>query len=425
MFIRYISFILWSNVELRIKCVIPLYWGSFRAHWLLSTVYFLKIWSSHLLDNLSNCLMNLKNSGDSTGFEPMTSAMPVQCSNQLSYEVTQLRAGQFVGLMFSRERNVVWKKCYMKCGVWNQLKIWSSHLLDNLSNCLMNLKNSGDSTGFEPMTSAMPVQCSNQLSYEVTQLRAGQFVGLMFSRERNVVWKKCYMKCGVWNQLKIWSSHLLANLSNCLMNLKNSGDSTGLDPMTSAMPVQCSNQLSYEVTQLRAGQFVGLMFSRERNVVWKKCYMKCGVWNQLKIWSSHLLDNLSNCLMNLKNSGDSTGFEPMTSAMPVQCSNQLSYEVTQLRAGQFVGLMFSRERNVVWKKCYMKCGVWNQLKIWSSHLLDNLSNCLMNLKNSGDSTGLEPMTSAMPVQCSNQLSYEVTQLRADHIFSWFQTPHFI
>ena len=47
--------------------------------------------------------------------------------------------------------------------------------------------------------------------------------------------------------------------------------------------------------------------------------------------------------------------------------------------------MSSRERNVVWKKCYMKCGVWNQLKIWFSHLLDNLSNCLMNLKNSGDS----------------------------------------
>ena len=29
--------------------------------------------------------------------------------------------------------------------------------------------------------------------------------------------------------------------------------------------------------------------------------------------------------------------------------------------------MFSRERNVVWKKCYMKCGVWNQMKMWSSH----------------------------------------------------------
>ena len=60
-----------------------------------------------LTGQLSNCLMNLTNSGDSTGFEPMTTAMPVQCSNQLSYEVTQLRACQFVGLMFSRERNVV------------------------------------------------------------------------------------------------------------------------------------------------------------------------------------------------------------------------------------------------------------------------------------------------------------------------------
>ena len=85
--------------------------------------------------------------------------------------------------------------------------------------------------------------------------------------------------------------------------------------------------------------------SKHKNYLWKKCYMKCGVWNQMKIWPSHLLDNLNNCLMNLKSSGDSTVFEPMTSAMPVQCSNQPSYEVTQLRAGQFVGLMFSRERN--------------------------------------------------------------------------------
>ena len=67
---------------------------------------------------------------------------------------------------------------------------------------------------------------------------------------------------------------------------------------------------------------------------WKECYMKCGVWNQMKIWSSHLLDNLSNCLMNLKNSGDSTGFEPMTSAMPVQCS------ATELRSHNLLGLCF-------------------------------------------------------------------------------------
>ena len=56
--------------------------------------------------------------------------------------------------------------------------------------------------------------------------------------------------------------------------------------------------------------------------------------------------------MNLKNSGDSTGFEPMTSAMPVQCSNQLSYKVTQLRAGQLVGLMFSRESISIFHDAY-------------------------------------------------------------------------
>ena len=34
-----------------------------------------------------------------------------------------------------------------------------------------------------------------------------------------------------------------------------------------------------------------------------------------------------------------------------------------------------------WKNCYMKCGVWNEMKTWSSHLLDNFKqlswdNCL-------------------------------------------------
>ena len=62
----------------------------------------------------------------------------------------------------------------------------------------------------------------------------------------------------------------------------------------------------------------------------------------------------------------------------------------------------------------MKCGVWNQMKIWSSHLLDNLSNCLMNLKHSGDSN-------PRPLRCrcsaltnwATPVSYEVTQLRAE------------
>ena len=56
--------------------------------------------------------------------------------------------------------------------------------------------------------------------------------------------------------------------------------------------------------------------------------------------------------MNLKNSGDLMGFEPMTSAMPVQCSNQLSYEVTQWEQVNLLGSCFpvkgmSYERDVI------------------------------------------------------------------------------
>ena len=161
--------------------------------------------------------------------------------------------------------------------------------------------------------------------------------------------------------------------------------------------------------------------------------------------------------MNLKNSGDSTGFEPMTSAMPVQCSNQLSFEVTQLRAGQFAGLMFSRERNVVWKKCYMKCGVWNQLKIWSfagqfkqlshepekfrwlngirTHDLCDANWPALNCVTSKLSwlehcTGIAEVMGSNPVESPEFFRFMRQLLKLsskceDHIFSWFQTPHFI
>ena len=49
-----------------------------------------------------------------------------------------------------------------------------------------------------------------------------------------------------------------------------------------------------------------------------------------------------------------TGFKPMTSPMPLQYSYQLSCEATHTWAGQFVGVMSSRERNDEWKKALKK-----------------------------------------------------------------------
>ena len=82
--------------------------------------------------------------------------------------------------------------------------------------------------------------------------------------------------------------------------------------------------------------------------------------------------------------------------------------------------------NREWKKCYMKCGVWNQMKIWSLHLLDNLSNCPMNL----EKLSHEPeKTGSSPVEFF-RFMWQLLKLSSkceDHIFIWWYysiTPFF-
>ena len=50
-------------------------------------------------------------------------------------------------------------------------------------------------------------QCSNQLSYEATQTWAGQFVGLMCSRERNDEWNEC-----LWSVVERWTEEMVLNV---------------------------------------------------------------------------------------------------------------------------------------------------------------------------------------------------------------------
>lgn len=90
----------------------------------------------------------------------------------------------------------------------------------------------------------------------------------------------------------------------------------------------------------------------ERNV--------CEVWLrvELKKWPSHLLVNLSvshTCTEKFFFFFlvSSTGFQPMTSAILVQCSHLQSCEATQMWAGQFVGLVFPW-KEYDWKKVHMR-----------------------------------------------------------------------
>ena len=83
----------------------------------------------------------------------------------------------------------------------HELKKWSSHLLDNLSDCLICAPETFQvsSSRLKPMTSAMPVQCSSHSAMKP----ASQFVGLMCSRKRNE---------SLWWVAKRWIEEMILTL---------------------------------------------------------------------------------------------------------------------------------------------------------------------------------------------------------------------
>ena len=79
------------------------------------------------------------------------------------------------------------------------------------------------------------------------------------------------------------------------------------------------------------------------------------MFNRKGCWESVNMISLCMSLIKIKEGWKnfqvfSMGFKPMTCELPVQCSDPLSYETTQMWAGQFVGLMCSCERNNEWRK---------------------------------------------------------------------------
>ena len=59
-----------------------------------------------------------------------------------------------------------------------------------------------------------------------------------------------------------------------------------------------------------------------RNDIWNESYVELPIWNQVKLWSSRLPRNFSNCVEKPEKFRTSTGFEPVTSRYrPVRRSN--------------------------------------------------------------------------------------------------------
>ena len=135
--------------------------------------------------------------------------------------------------------------------------------------------------------------------------------------------------------------------------------------------------------------------------------------------------NSCDCVKKPEKFRASTGFEPVTSRY--RCDALTNWAMKPLNVGSwsFVGSNVP-VRNESTLKWYMKCilyelRIWNQVKLWSSQLWTQFLRLRKEAWKIKDFNGVWTRDLAIPVQRSNQLSYEATDVgrREDHSFTWF------
>ena len=80
----------------------------------------------------------------------------------------------------------------------------------------------------------IPVRCSNQLSYEATDVGSWSFVGPkepVRNEYEVIIWNISYIELEMWNQVSYYTCTYESNLCNFLYrSLKKSGVQWGLNP---------------------------------------------------------------------------------------------------------------------------------------------------------------------------------------------------
>ena len=149
----------------------------------------------------------------STGFEPMTSAIPVRCSTNCAMKP---HIGSKVNLLSSflpvqwNHVKKIWNNSYLYCGMrWK----WSVIIAVNFQFKQLERrslkKKIRASTGFEPMTSAIPVRMLYQLCYEAHTLGARSICWVHFFPCSEIMWNKyeiIHICTAVWDESEVWSS---------------------------------------------------------------------------------------------------------------------------------------------------------------------------------------------------------------------------
>ena len=153
--------------------------------------------------------------------------------------------------------NDIWNKSYRNCGNEMKMKKWSSQWTQFMQFRKEAWKKFRTSTGFEHVTSRLPVRCSTNWAMKPLTLGAGQLWVHMFP------WKKWVLM--IYEINHIWTAEMKwrwrndrrseRNLCNCVKKPeKNPGLQRGLNPWpcdTCAMLYQ----LSYEATDVESRSF--------------------------------------------------------------------------------------------------------------------------------------------------------------------------
>ena len=103
------------------------------------------------------------------------------------------------------------------------MKKWSSQWTQFMQLRKEVCKKFRTSTGFEPVTSQLPVWCSTNWAMKPLTLRAGQLWVHMFPWKKwvlNDIWNKSYMNCG--NEMKqcLWTVNIAINTITLFLTLK-------------------------------------------------------------------------------------------------------------------------------------------------------------------------------------------------------------
>ena len=201
-----------------------------------------------------------------------------------------------------------------------EMKVWSSQLWLRFKQPQLSLKNVfGASTGFEPMVSALALQCSTKSAMKTHTLEVGQFIEFIVPVKG--MKHEYYVNCGRTNEMKMWSSQLLLRFKQsqikpekCFRGL-NRIRTHGLCVSTAVL-----NQLNYEDPYFGSRPIYWVHRTCERNETYQY-YGNCRHTNEMKMWSSQLCLRLNNRKLSPKNVfGASSGFEPVASALALQCS---------------------------------------------------------------------------------------------------------